>query len=211
MFLTGQSKYARIMAQPGQKRSVGRPREFDEQRALEAAMDEFWRKGYESTSLSDLSGRTGLHRGSLYQAFGDKHKLFMRCLSYYADREFEELSAVAFGRKSPLDGIRALVRTVSNHAADGRGCLMINSLVELAPHDPDVREMLANEGQRRIAVMADLLTRAQELGEIRAELDPLALARQAMVSLAGSAVLLKGLITTGEVMELLESMIDLWT
>jgi TetR/AcrR family transcriptional repressor of nem operon len=100
---------------------------------------------------------------------------------------------------------------VCEHAAEGRGCLMINSMVELAPHDPEVRDMLAQEGQRRIGVMAELLTKAQELGEIRAELDPLKLAQQLMVGLAGSAALVKGLITTEEVMELLESMIDLWT
>ena len=88
---------------------------------------------------------------------------------------------------------------------------MINSMVELAPHDPEVRDMLAQEGQRRIGVMTELLTKAQELGEIRAELDPLRLAQQLMVGLAGSAALVKGLITTEEVMELLESMIDLWT
>ena len=174
-------------------------------------MDEFWKKGYEATSLSDLCGCTGLHRGSLYQAFGDKHQLFMRSLNHYADREFKDLAAIAFEQESPLDSIRALVRTVCDHAAEGRGCLMINSLVELAPHDPEVREMLATEGQRRIGVKAELLARAQELGEIRAELDPLRLAQQAMVGLAGSAVLVKGLITTEEVMELLESMIDLWT
>jgi TetR/AcrR family transcriptional repressor of nem operon len=199
------------MAQPGQKRSVGRPREFDEQRALEAAMDEFWRKGYESTSLNDLCCCTGLHKGSLYQAFGDKHQLFMRSLNHYADREFKDVAAVALEQDSPLDSIRALVRTVCDHAAEGRGCLMINSMVELAPHDPEVRDMLAKEGQRRIGVMTQLLTKAQELGEIRAELDPLRLAQQLMVGLAGSAALVKGLITTEEVMELLESMIDLWT
>jgi TetR/AcrR family transcriptional repressor of nem operon len=199
------------MAQPGQKRSVGRPREFDEQRALEAAMDEFWKKGYESTSLNDLCCCTGLHKGSLYQAFGDKHQLFMRSLNHYAESEFRDVAAVAFAQDSPLDSIRALVRTVCDHAAEGRGCLMINSLVELAPHDPEVREMLANEGQRRIQVMTELLTKAQQLGEIRAELDPLRLAQQLMVGLAGSAALVKGLITTEEVMELLESTIDLWT
>ena len=199
------------MAQPGQKRSVGRPREFDEQRALEAAMDEFWKKGYESTSLTDLCCCTGLHKGSLYQAFGDKHQLFMRSLNHYADREFREVADVALQQDSPLDSIRALVRTVCDHAAEGRGCLMINSMVELAPHDPEVRDMLALEGQRRIGVMTELLTKAQELGEIRAELDPLRLAQQLMVGLAGSAALVKGLITTGEVMDLLESMIDLWT
>jgi TetR/AcrR family transcriptional repressor of nem operon len=199
------------MAQPVQKRSVGRPREFDEQHALEAAMDEFWKKGYESTSLNDLCCCTGLHKGSLYQAFGDKHQLFMRSLNHYAEREFREVAAVAFEQESPLDSIRALVRKVCDHAAEGRGCLMINSMVELAPHDPEVRDMLAKEGQRRIGVMTELLTKAQALGEIRAELDPLRLAQQLMVGLAGSAALVKGLITTEEVMELLESMIDLWT
>ena len=174
-------------------------------------MDEFWKKGYESTSLSDLCCCTGLHRGSLYQAFGDKHQLFMRSLNHYADREFREVADVALQQDSPLDSIRALVRTVCDHAAEGRGCLMINSMVELAPHDPEVRDMLALEGQRRIGVMTELLTKAQELGEIRAELDPLRLAQQLMVGLAGSAALVKGLITTGEVMDLLESMIDLWT
>jgi len=199
------------MAQPGQKRSVGRPREFDEERALEAAMDEFWKKGYESTSLNDLCCCTGLHKGSLYQAFGDKHKLFMRSLNHYADREFKDVAAVAFEQDSPLDSIRALVRTVCDHAAEGRGCLMINSMVELAPHDPEVKAMLMNEGQRRIAVMTELLTKAQEAGEIRPELDPARLAQQLMVGLAGAAALVKGLITTEEVMNLLESMIDLWT
>ena len=174
-------------------------------------MDEFWKKGYESTSLNDLCGCTGLHKGSLYQAFGDKHQLFMRSLSHYADREFREVADVALRQDSPLDSIRALVRSVCDHAAEGRGCLMINSIVELAPHDPQVRDMLAKEGQRRIEVMTELLTRAQALGEIRAELDPLRLAQQLMVGLAGSAALVKGLITTEEVMELLESMIDLWT
>jgi len=199
------------MAQPAQKRSVGRPREFDEERALEAAMDEFWKKGYESTSLNDLCCCTGLHKGSLYQAFGDKHQLFMRSLNHYAEREFKDVAAAAFEQDSPLDSIRALVRTVCDHAAEGRGCLMINSLVELAPHDPEVREMLANEGQRRIQVMTELLTKAQEAGEIRPELDPARLAQQLMVGLAGAAALVKGLITTEEVMHLLESMIDLWT
>ena len=199
------------MAQPGQKRSVGRPREFDEERALEAAMDEFWKKGYESTSLNDLCCCTGLHKGSLYQAFGDKHKLFMRSLNHYADREFKDVAAVAFQQDSPLDSIRALVRTVCDHAAEGRGCLMINSMVELAPHDPEVKELLTNEGQRRIQVMTELLTRAQQQGEIRPELDPARLAQQLMVGLAGAAALVKGLITTEEVMNLLESMIDLWT
>ena len=199
------------MVQPGAKRSVGRPREFDEEAALEAAMDAFWQKGYEATSLAELCSCTGLHKGSLYQAFGDKHQLFMRALIHYADTEFKETAAVAFQHESPLESIRAVVRTVCTHAEEGRGCMMINSMVELAPHDPDVKKAIENEGQRRMRVMTELLTRAQELGEIRPELEPDKLARQLLIGLAGSAAMVKGLITTEEVKDILEDMIDGWT
>jgi TetR/AcrR family transcriptional repressor of nem operon len=103
------------------------------------------------------------------------------------------------------------VRTVCDHAAEGRGCLIINSMVELAPHDPQVKEAIQAEGHRRLQVLTEFLTKAQELGEIRPELKPGQLARQLMIGLAGSAAMVKGLITTEEVMELLEGMIDLWT
>ena len=62
---------------------VGRPREFDEEQVLDAAMKAFWANGYEATSLADLVSVTGLHKGSLYQAFGDKHSLFIQTLSRY--------------------------------------------------------------------------------------------------------------------------------
>ena len=199
------------MVQPGVKRSVGRPREFDEEAALEAAMDAFWQKGYEATSLAELCVCTGLHKGSLYQAFGDKHQLFMRALRHYADTEFKETAAVAFQHESPLDSIRAVVRTVCSHAEEGRGCMMINSIVELAPHDPDVRKAIEDEGQRRMRVMTELLTRAREMGEIRPELEPRKLAQQLLIGLAGSAALVKGVVTTEEVTEILEDLIDYWT
>ena len=83
-------------------RSVGRPREFDEQTVLAAAMDAFWRKGYEATSLTELCRCTGLNKGSLYQAFGDKHRLFMRSLAHYADMEYREVVAAASKSDSPL-------------------------------------------------------------------------------------------------------------
>jgi len=198
------------MAQSATKRSVGRPREFDEEAALEAAMGAFWEKGYEATSMADLCTCTGLHKGSLYQAFGDKHTMFMQCLKHYADREFKETAAVVLQHESPLESIRALVREICDHAAEGKGCMMINSMVELAPHDPEVKEAVGYEGQRRIRVVTELLTRAQQLGEIRADLKPERLAQQLMIGLAGSAAMLKGLITTEQVVEILDDLIDYW-
>jgi len=199
------------MAQTRTKRSVGRPREFDEGAALEAAMDAFWRKGFEATSLADLCSCTKLHKGSLYQAFGDKHELFMRSLRHYADNEFKEIAAVAYRHESPLEAIRAVVDKVCDHTAEGRGCMIINSMVELAPHDPEVKQAIAMEGQRRMRVMTEFLTRAQESGEIRADLDPAALAQQLMIAMAGSAAMVKGVVTTEDVKRILNGIIDLWT
>jgi TetR/AcrR family transcriptional repressor of nem operon len=198
------------MAQSGTKRSVGRPREFDEEAALEAAMDAFWQKGYEATSMADLCTCTGLHKGSLYQAFGDKHAMFMQCLKHYADTEFKETAAVVLQHESPLESVRALVREVCEHAVEGKGCMMINSMVELAPHDPEVKKAIGYEGQRRMRVVTELLTRAQQLGEIRADLVPQRLAQQLMIGLAGSAAMVKGLITTEQVQDVLDSLIDYW-
>lgn len=199
------------MFQVREKRSVGRPREFDEEQALEAAMDVFWKKGYEATSLADLCEATRLHKGSLYQAFGDKHALFMKALRHYADREFRETAAVAFQHDSPLESIRSVVRAVCNDSMQGKGCLMINSMVELAPHDAEVQTAVAAEGDRRLRVLTDLLTKARQAGEIRPELEPELLARQLMLAFAGSAAMVKGLITTEQVVAVLDGMIDQWT
>jgi TetR/AcrR family transcriptional repressor of nem operon len=138
------------MAQQATSRSVGRPREFDEEAALEAAMDAFWAKGYEATSMADLCCCTGLHKGSLYQAFGDKHTLFMNALKHYADSEFHETTAVAQGLTSPLKVIRAVVNKICDDATGEKGCMMINSMVELAPHDPAVKAALQAFGEQRM-------------------------------------------------------------
>ncbi len=191
-------------------RSVGRPREFDEETALEAAMEAFWRNGYEATSLKDLCTCTGLHKGSLYQAFGDKHQLFMRSLKHYADRTFSETAAVAFQSDSPLENIRAVMHKVVNNAAEDQGCLMINSLVELAPHDPEVKAALKKVIEQRMRMMTDLVTSAQRAGEIRSGQDPARLARQFMVTLAGVATTVKGFMGTEQAHEVIDDLMVSW-
>jgi hypothetical protein len=76
---------------------MARPREFDEAEALERAMGVFWSQGYEATSVEDLVGSTGLNRGSLYAAFGDKNALFLRALEHYRCLRMEELGACLEG------------------------------------------------------------------------------------------------------------------
>ena len=199
------------MAARNPTRSVGRPREFDEDVVLEAAMDAFQTKGYEATSLADLCEATGLHKGSLYQTFGDKHELFMRALHHYSEKEFRDTMAVAFNSDSPLENIRAVIHRVCESVGDCKGCLVINSMVELSPHDEEVKAAVNSFGEKRLRVMADMIGKAQAAGEIRAELDAEFLAQQLMVTMAGIAATTKSLIGLEEGVALLDKTIDLWT
>ena len=173
-------------------------------------MDAFWAKGYEATSMADLCNCTGLHKGSLYQAFGDKHKLFMNALKHYADTEFREVAAVAFQSASPLENIRAAVDKIMEDAGSQKGCMMINSMVELAPHDPEVRTALQGFATQRIRVMADLIGKAQEMGEISSKMEPKKLAQQLMMALAGGAALVKGFVPAEDIRSALHDLIDTW-
>ena len=174
-------------------------------------MDAFQTKGYEATSLADLCEATGLHKGSLYQTFGDKHELFMRALHHYSEKEFRDTMAVAFNSDSPLENIRAVIHRVCESVGDCKGCLVINTMVELSPHDEEVKAAVNSFGEKRLRVMADMIGKAQAAGEIRAELDPEFLAQQLMVTMAGIAATTKSLIGLEEGVALLDKTIDLWT
>ena len=174
-------------------------------------MDAFWRKGYEATSLSDLCTCTGLHKGSLYQAFGDKHHLFMQALTHYAEHEFHEVMDVALQHDSALERIRAAVGKICDDAGNDKGCMMINSMVEMAPHDPEVKALLKKFGEQRLAAMAGMIGEAQQAGEIRAGQDPEKLARQLMITLAGSAAMVKGFLERDDIVEVLDELITSWT
>ena len=198
------------MAQKSTTRSVGRPREFDEEAALKAAMDAFWTKGYEATSMAELCSCTGLHKGSLYQAFGGKHQLFMDALQHYADSEFHETTAVLSESNSPLENMRAVVSKICEDAAGDKGCMMINSMVELAPHDPAVKAALQGFGQQRMQAVIEMIASAQASGELSVTTEPEKLARQLMMTLAGGAAMVKGLLAPDDFAETVNDLIDSW-
>ena len=199
------------MGKPPTGRPVGRPREFNESAVLEAAMEAFWRKGYEATSLMELTEQTGLNKASLYRVFGDKHELFKAALQNYADMEFRAVMAVAFESESPIANLRAVVRKITTDFAHEKGCLMINSLVELAPHDEEVKTMLKGFADKRINALTGMIVQAREAGEIRAELEPPLLARSLMIALAGSAAMAKGFMGRKQIIDNLENLIESWT
>jgi len=192
-------------------RPVGRPREFDEEQVLTSAMEAFWRKGYEATSLADLTACTRMNKASLYRVFGDKHQLFKAALKNYADIEFRETTAVISDTASPLTNIRAVVQKICDDANSNKGCMIINSIVELAPHDPEVKQMLQGFGDQRLQAIQGMVAQAQAAGEVRSELDPHKLAVSLMIAFAGSAAMIKGFMPNEQIIDNLKNLIESWT
>lgn len=150
----------------------GRPREFKKETVIDAAMDVFWSKGYEASSTQELCEKTGLGKGSLYNAFGSKNELFEQVLQRYND-EGLEMSREILGRSIPVkERLRALFEWAigmdfsdPNH----RGCMAVNISMERAGRDPMVERIF---GQYIYDLEEELITvmgEAIQSGEILAE------------------------------------------
>ena len=121
-------------------------RQFNETEALNKAMQAFWARGYEATSIQDLVEAMGLHRGSIYAAFGGKRQLFMKALEYYeAEHRRAWLQTLRLHH-----GPRAAILAVFDGAigaalSDGSrsGCLLVNTAIELSPHDAEIAKTVA--------------------------------------------------------------------
>lgn len=173
-------------------------------------MDAFWAKGYEATSLADLCQCTGLHKGSIYQTFGSKHELYMRALEHYATAQFNEVAAVGFQHESPIENLRAIARKATEEAIrSGHGCMIVNSVVELGPHD-DVRALAERQRDMRERVMTDLIQKAQDAGEINDAVEPRRRARQLMVTMAGVAATAKCLLEPDDAVGVLDDVMTSW-
>jgi AcrR family transcriptional regulator len=138
------------MATERPKRSVGRPRQFAEDEALEAAMKVFWQQGYEGASLSDLTRATGLSRPSLYAAFGNKEALFRTALDHYADTHMAFMRR-ALQEPTAREVVDALLRGFIASATDPRtpaGCLTVGAALTSGPSADAVRAELT---ARRLA------------------------------------------------------------
>lgn len=124
---------------------MARPRSFDEDAALDAAIGGFWEYGYEATSVRDLATRMGLSGPSLYNAFGDKRALFARALDRYAERSMRTRMRQLETEQAPVDAIRTFFDSIIHRSADARdrrGCMIVNSALEVAPHDDELGRVI---------------------------------------------------------------------
>jgi AcrR family transcriptional regulator len=168
---------------------MGRPREFDIDKAVQTAIELFWRKGYEGTSLSDLLGAMRITAPSFYFAFGNKEKLFRKAIEHYYANLMELFEAAV--REPTVRGVAerflygyADVLTHSSHAP---GCLALNSALPCA-EDDTVRSWLANLRGELTVRLRKRFAKACGSGELPIDTDPDALARYVAVMAWGLAV-----------------------
>ncbi|MDQ0172963.1 TetR/AcrR family transcriptional regulator [Paenibacillus tundrae] len=173
---------------------MARQREFDLDRALDAAMHIFWDKGYEAASLRDLTTGMGIQRPSLYAAFGDKKELFETALRRYTTQHAAKVRGMLQQGESVIEAFRRLFEHIGSEGdvTDPRhGCFCINTMVELAPHDPKFA-VLTREHQMYLAVLfQELIERGQCSGEISSHLHATSIAQSLVVSMIGLTVMMK--------------------
>lgn len=143
---------------------MARTKEFNEDQALDKAIEIFWHKGYNGTSAQDLVTHLGLSRSSLYDTFGDKQKLFAQSLQRYqknAQKQVMELFDQSENIKETLHDIfkQAVIESLEDRIT--KGCFMVNSSVELAMHDEEIAKIVKNNSQ----VMEEVFTKAVQKGQ----------------------------------------------
>ncbi|OUC94563.1 TetR/AcrR family transcriptional regulator [Streptosporangium minutum] len=178
---------------------MARPRTFDEDRVLDAAMQAFWENGYEATSTRDLCEVVGLDRSSVYNAFESKHGLFARVLTRYIDSTTAtQLEILEDRERSAVERIRALfagiveVESASRRDGRGRGCLTVNTTVELAGRDPEIARLLDRDMARRLESLKAVIAAGRRDGDITSPRDPDSLARFLNAVIAGIRVAAQG-------------------
>lgn len=170
-----------------------RTKAFDPEEALEAALQLFWTKGYEQTSMQDLVDAMGINRGSLYDTFGDKHRLYRkavdRYLEWYTLRGMR--AAIASGDYSPREQLQMLFDRIAEEAEGVnrlRGCLLTNTITELSHRDPEITAQVAEAVKRVEDTLTDVIRRGQELGEFTSSEDARSLARFLVNTIQGMRV-----------------------
>ncbi len=173
---------------------MARPKEFVPEEALEKAMHVFWRQGYEATSMDDLLTAMDLNRGSLYDTFGDKRQLFLKAIDRYCHGFIAQRFSMLDKPGPALETLKRFIRAMMDAAladTERKGCLIANTVMELAPHEHDIAGKLAGALKTAEDIFCKVLTRAKHQGELAKDKDPRALARLLVTMMQGTIVMIK--------------------
>lgn len=182
---------------------VARLKSFDEERAIDSAVDCFWARGYEATSVRDLAEAMGIGGASLYNAYGDKRELFIRALERYANRSMRERIERIEARYEPKQAIAAFLAEIIDRSVrdpDCKGCMLVNSALDVAPHDAEIGKLVGRYLGEIRAFFKRSLEAARRAGQVPRRLDAEVVSGHLLGVLLGIRVLAR----TGAKRKLLE-------
>jgi TetR/AcrR family transcriptional regulator, transcriptional repressor for nem operon len=159
---------------------MARTKDFDEEEVLTRAMNLFWSRGYNTTSMEDLVSGLGISRSSLYDTYTDKHSLFIKALENYQQIGFEKMQETASHPGPAKETVKKLLEQVHDGLLTGRhqkGCFMMNAAVEVAPHDKTVNNMVLRNDQQMEDIFYQVIQRGKNNGEIKNQRGARALAK----------------------------------
>jgi TetR/AcrR family transcriptional repressor of nem operon len=167
--------------------NVARSKGFDPDQALKAAVDVFWRNGYEKTSLDDLMAGMNVGRQSLYDTFGDKRSLYFSALGEYRTATQEAMRRLFASGHPVRDCFSALLMGICNESRTDheRGCLLLSANLERKADDKDVSALVRANQAEVEAIFEDALRAAQQSGDLAADKDPAALASFFLATIQG--------------------------
>jgi TetR/AcrR family transcriptional regulator, transcriptional repressor for nem operon len=173
---------------------MARTKDFDESEVLAKAIKLFWQKGYNGTSMQDLVDGLGISRSSIYDTFGDKHQLYLKALCTYRQNAIAVRDQILNASVPAKAAIRQLMDlTIAQLIRDKqhKGCFLINSAVENAPHDKETNAIVCQNDQQLENAFYEVIKRGQTNGEIAGKQDPRALARFLFNNIVGIQVTAK--------------------
>jgi TetR/AcrR family transcriptional repressor of nem operon len=174
--------------------SIGRPLAYSPDKVLDAAMRLFWRQGYEATSMQDLMKSMQLSKSSLYQAFGNKHQLFLRCMKRYHEITITEMQNQLARCQTGLDFISETLYQVVNQdnvLANPRGCLVTNTATEFSQSDSAIAISVRKGLMGYQSVFMAAAIKGQADGSIRTDWDPDVLSQYLVTSMSGLRTMVK--------------------
>lgn len=159
---------------------MGRKLEFCRDKALHTAMESFWAQGYEHTSMRDLASKLGLHLGSVYNALGDKEKVFEAALKlHYQHYIVPELDTLVYAEDplTAMDNLMVSVITQCEGAPETPGCFFVNSLLEINNINDNISGLVQDYMQKMESSFTTCLQNAQRMGQVPTDRDAASLAR----------------------------------
>lgn len=186
---------------------MARKKNFDEVEVLHKALHLFWRQGYNATSIQDLVDELGVNRASLYDTWGDKHKLYLAALKLYrqsaSSRLLEDIRSDMPARQVIESFLMRIVNDVMLDQ-EKKGCFLVNATTELANLDSEINHMVDENRKTIVEVLAEIIKEGQEKGEFKSQKSPQALARFIFNSLNGLRVMGKGDVPFNEMKEVVD-------